>query len=66
MKRSGYQQRLARLSGLSESYISLILSGKRRVKKYDVAEKLAAATKTEPILWINGLPGDLRKAARDV
>lgn len=47
--------------GLSQSYFSQILNGKRRAG-WDTAKRLAKITKTRPSIWIDGTPKQRRKA----
>lgn len=50
------QRKIAEKSGVSEAFVSLILSGERR-PSWDVAKKLARATRTGVALWMEG-PAD--------
>ena len=52
MKR-GIQTTLSKKSGISEAYISLILSGQRR-PSWKNAKILASTTNTKPELWLEG------------
>ena len=48
------QAQMARATGFTEGYISLIRSGDRTVRVYATAEKLAKASDTDPMLWLKG------------
>ena len=63
-KKTGYQTRLAQATGFTDGYISMILSGGRRITLWATAVTFAQATGTRPELWLEGKPGDLRHAAR--
>jgi transcriptional regulator with XRE-family HTH domain len=45
------QVELAKKAGITEGMMSFILNGERR-PSWDVAKKLAAATGTDPHLWM--------------
>jgi transcriptional regulator with XRE-family HTH domain len=59
MKR-GIQTILSKKSGISEAYISLILSGQRR-PSWNNAKKLAQTTNTKPELWLDGEPEKIKE-----
>ena len=48
-------------AGISQGFLSNILCGRRR-PHYKTAKKLAAATNTDPILWLEGTPEEIRQA----
>jgi len=50
----GLQTTIRNRTGFSSSYISEIINGTREVKHWPTAKKLAAATETDPILWVEG------------
>jgi transcriptional regulator with XRE-family HTH domain len=52
---------LAKKIGLSQSFLSMIISGRRR-PSWDNAKKLAAFTSTDPVLWLDGT-ADARRSA---
>ena len=52
MKR-GTQTQLAAKAGITQAFISMILSNKRR-PSWNMAKKLAVVTKTKPELWLEG------------
>ncbi len=47
--------------GLTQGALSNILAGRRR-PHYKTAKKIASVTKTDPILWLEGSPEQLRRA----
>jgi transcriptional regulator with XRE-family HTH domain len=57
------QQQLASATGLSQGYISKIMSGAHILDSWRTAKKLASATNTDPVVWLEGSP-DKIKAAR--
>ncbi len=54
---------LARATGMSEASISKYVSGRRR-PSWNVAKKIAAATKTDVDLWMEGDPIDRLRALK--
>jgi len=56
------QDEAAKRAGVTQGFISLILTGKRR--NYDVAKALAELTKTEVALWMEGDETEKREALR--
>jgi transcriptional regulator with XRE-family HTH domain len=58
------QVELAKKAGITEGMVSFILSGERR-PSIDVAEKLAEATGTDPILWMKYNIKEMLKAVKD-
>jgi transcriptional regulator with XRE-family HTH domain len=60
MKR-GTQKQIAEMVGISGSFVSQILSGKRR-PSWPMAKAIANATNTTPELWLDGEPGSIREA----
>ena len=60
MKR-GTQTKIADKIKISDAFMCQILSGKRR-PSWVVAKKLAAATNTEPGLWLEASPEKMREA----
>lgn len=53
------QKDLAKQLGLSASYICEVLNRKRR-PSWDVAKKLARATGSSPVVWMEGSADDLK------
>lgn len=49
----GKQIILAKRSGLSEAFVSLILSGRKRTG-WENAKRLAEITNTDPAIWMDG------------
>ena len=58
------QVELAKRAGITEGMVSLILSGERR-PSWDVAKKLAAATGTDPYLWMEYKISEMLQAVRE-
>jgi transcriptional regulator with XRE-family HTH domain len=56
---NGIQHKISQMTRLSEGFISQIVQGKRR-PSWKNAKKLAAATHTRPILWLDGTPAEIR------
>lgn len=56
------QDEAAKKAGVTQGFISLILTGKRR--NYDVAKELAELTKTDVALWMDGDEQAKRDALR--
>lgn len=62
----GTQKIIATNSGLCRSYVSEILSGKKRVTKWDIAKRLTQAVPgTTPELWFEGAPEEIRTAIKN-
>ena len=57
----GIQKQIAEAAELSATMISLILSGNKR-PSWSTAKRLAAATNTAPVLWLEGSPNEIKKA----
>ena len=57
----GNIQKIATQANISRTYLSMILSGVRR-PTYEIARRLARATDTDAVLWLSGMPGELRQA----
>lgn len=55
------QIELANKLNISRGMVSLIMSGQRR-PSWDLAKKLAEATGTDPYLWMENKPDELKKA----
>jgi len=53
--------KIAALAGISQGFFSNILCGRRR-PHYKTAKKLAAVTNTDPILWLEGSPAEIKQA----
>jgi transcriptional regulator with XRE-family HTH domain len=53
------QTHFARLIGISQGHLSDILSTKKR-PSWKLAKKLAAATSTDPVLWLEGTPEQIK------
>ena len=54
------QIEIVRKTGFSQSFISMILSGQKRVRVWDTAKKLADATGTEPEVWLEWSPEKIK------
>jgi transcriptional regulator with XRE-family HTH domain len=57
----GIQKKIAKATELSAPMISLILSGKKR-PSWSTAKRLAAATGSDPVLWLEGTPNEIKQA----
>lgn len=55
------QQNIADAAGVSRAHIGHILNGIRR-PSWRLAKTLAAITGTDPVLWLEGTPEDIRAA----
>jgi transcriptional regulator with XRE-family HTH domain len=55
------QTQIARKTGLSQAFISMIFNGKKKVTYWPTAKKLAKATNTNPILWVEGSSEYIKK-----
>jgi len=53
------QSKIAKMANLSRSFLSLIIAGKRR-PSYSTAKRLAKVTGTDPVLWLEGKPEEIR------
>ncbi|MBI9092587.1 MAG: helix-turn-helix domain-containing protein [Desulfobacterium sp.] len=58
------QQKLAKATGLSQGYISKIMSGVHILDSWRTAKKLASATNTDPTLWLEGTSDAIRAALK--
>lgn len=58
----GEQKILASQIGISAPYLCMILKGRVKVRRWDTAKKLAAGTGTDPQLWLEGTPDQIRSA----
>ena len=57
----GIQKEIAEKAGISGAMLSMILhSGKR--PSWSTAKRLAAATGTDPVLWLEGTPNEIKQA----
>ena len=52
---------IAKRAGMSLSGLSNVLAGRRR-PSWSTAKRLAAATDTDPVLWLEGSPNEIKKA----
>lgn len=55
------QIEIANKAQISQQFVSKILSGVRR-PSWPTAKKLAGATGTSPVLWLEGTPDEIRRA----
>jgi transcriptional regulator with XRE-family HTH domain len=55
------QTQIAKLIGISQPYLSEILGGKKR-PSWKTAKRLAEATGTAPVLWMDGTPDEIKAA----
>lgn len=63
MKRMN-QQQLGYATGLSQGYISKIISGAHILDSWSTAKKLASATNTNPVLWLEGSSDEIKAALK--
>ena len=59
------QRKLAKEAGVTQQMISQILSGKAR-PSWKTAKRLAKATSSPPILWMEGSPEQLKAAVKKI
>ena len=57
------QAKIARQAGISRSFLSLVLSGKRR-PSWTKAKVLSKVTGTRPELWLDGTPQQMKRAIK--
>lgn len=57
----GFKIKLARKVGISGAFVGQIIKGKNR-PHYKTAKKLAEVTNTDPILWLEGTPEEIKHA----
>ena len=55
------QTEIAKAAKTTQPAISNILSGRRR-PSWKLAKRLAKATCTKPVIWLEGSPDEIRKA----
>ncbi len=58
------QKTIAKKAGISEPFVSQIVNGKKR-PTWTKAKKLADATTTNPELWLEGTPDQIRDAIKN-
>jgi len=58
----GIQKQIKHSTQLSSGYINDILWGRQKLTSYPTAKKLAAATNTDPILWLEADAVSIRAA----
>ncbi|MDO9109706.1 MAG: helix-turn-helix transcriptional regulator [Desulfatirhabdiaceae bacterium] len=56
-----HTNQIAKRAGMSLSGLSNVLAGRRR-PSWSTAKRLAAATDTDPVLWLEGSPNEIKKA----
>jgi len=56
-----HQTNIAHKAGVSPCFISMCLSGKKR-PSWRTAKKIALATQTDPVVWLEGSPDEIRSA----
>ena len=54
---------IAKAANTTQPAISNILTGKRR-PSWDLAKRLAEATNTDPVLWMDATPEEIRAALK--
>jgi transcriptional regulator with XRE-family HTH domain len=55
------QSQISKMSGISPGFLSDILNKGKR-PSWSTAKRLAAATNTDPVLWLEGSPNEIKKA----
>ncbi len=65
METRGTQAKLVKATGKSSGYISEIINRKKR-PSWDLAKKLAEATGTSPVLWMEGTTADIKAAIAEL
>jgi len=58
------QKEIAKKLSVTESYISQLVNVKKR-PNWAFAKKIAGVTATDPILWLEGSPEEIKKALSD-
>ena len=58
------QKQIAKILGIQEPYMSLIIAGRRR--PYHICIKLADLTGTDVRLWMDGTPDEKRAALETI
>jgi len=53
--------KIAVLSEISQGFLSNIICGRNR-PHYKTAKRIAAATNTDPVLWLEGSPEEMKEA----
>ena len=56
--------KIAAAAGISQGFLSNIMCGRNR-PHYKTAKKLAAATSTNPIIWLEGSPDEIKQALKN-
>lgn len=54
------QAEIARAAGISEAFMCQLAKGLRR-PSWPTSKKLAQATGTDPVLWLEGTPEEIQK-----
>lgn len=57
------QKHIAKMARVSAPFISQVLTGKKR-PSWKKAKELADATGTDPVVWMEGTPDEIRAAIR--
>jgi len=61
MKRDKTKNQIAKSAGLSLPGLSNIVSGRRR-PSWSLAKRLGEVTSTDPVLWLEGTPEEIKEA----
>jgi transcriptional regulator with XRE-family HTH domain len=61
MNEKPHIKQIAKRAGMSLSGLSNLLAGRRR-PSWRSAKRLAAVTDTDPVLWLEGSPGEIKTA----
>lgn len=57
----GDQRKIASAAKVTASHLSAVLKGRTR-PSWQVAKRFAKATKTDPVVWLEGTPDEIRAA----
>ena len=60
MKKINYSK-IAKQAGFSRQYLCNILAGRKK-PSYKTAKSLSTVTQTDPIIWLEGTPDEIRQA----
>lgn len=61
---NGIQAEIARRTGKSPAFVSMVFSGKARVALWRTAQLFAKATNTSPQLWLERPAAEIRAAVK--
>ena len=61
----GLQNKIAAIAGISNSFFSMVVRGRRR-PSWTKAKRLAEATASDPVLWLEGSPAEMKAVLNDL